>query len=679
MASARYLEKFENIAGTVSFTFPLNLYEWSPTQPLRVPTSRLAGTDYEYDHLQSGLAPKRLAEESVRFLVTGATGTIQDTTIAEMVSELYTIGKGKLYTIDESGTRRWAYARIDAMPSFRLSSQFSVPYSLHFKRFSDWFSTTQRRYQFDLGADTDTFKVQNNGNAKQPWVEFRLRSGANVLNASGTPVDDVMRRAGVQGDGATAPASYITAWATRTNLVTNGGFETNTTGWTTGGTNSIAVSTEQAKFGSQSLKCTYQDNDDLAFISGLTLTAVAHSGGFWLYIPSTYTGTDLRIRVTAYTSITGTTTVSANMATVDEWQWVTLPNITPDAGDLVGNFALTEGGTNGAAGEFVYLDGVQMEVGEFPSDYIETDGGTASRTIPDITTSLTGLTLTTAAPLPSGGYWIAARMRMRASDEDFEVVGGSTGKSGIFGWFGSGNEEISLFFRSGSGSYLLRFSDGTGTQDIASGQTESFEDGDDITLIAYWDDTNGGLSYNGAAFNSAALTELPASIDATVIDLLQRSGGAANSGCHWMAFGTGVPTDADATAMHALGNTDPSLDQFETLALVCERVWTADGVGAGSTYFTNPDIENQTESKSFSSTTDSTDADKELKVDTEEHSVEVSTDDGVTYADDIAAFSRGAGQAGVMSLAAGSNTFEYEDGGSPSAVLEVRFYDAWHN
>ena len=44
-----------------------------------------------------------------------------------------------------------------------------------------------------------------------------------------------------------------------TNIVTNGGLETNTTGWVAQGTNTIARSTEQARSGAASLKVTYQN------------------------------------------------------------------------------------------------------------------------------------------------------------------------------------------------------------------------------------------------------------------------------------------------------------------------------------------------------------------------------------------------------------------------------------
>lgn len=155
-----------------------------------------------------------------------------------------------------------------------------------------------------------------------------------------------------------------------TNLCTNPSFETGTTGWTTGGTNTIAKSAVQQRRGVYSCKCTYTDNDLLASYA-ITLTDTDHVGAIDIYIPSTYTGTQLTLTWTGYTSgvvVSGL----ADMTIVDKWQRVHA-HINPDSGDLAGTLTLSETGTNGSAAEFIYIDGVQIEADTTETTYLDGD------------------------------------------------------------------------------------------------------------------------------------------------------------------------------------------------------------------------------------------------------------------------------------------------------------------
>ena len=154
------------------------------------------------------------------------------------------------------------------------------------------------------------------------------------------------------------------------NLCTNPSFETGTTGWNTLGTNTIAKSAVQQRRGVYSCKCTYTNNDLLASYA-ITLTDVDHVGAMDIYIPSTYTGTQLTLTWTGYT---GGVVVNglADMTIVDKWQRVHC-HINPDSGDLAGTLTLSETGTNGSAAEFIYIDGVQIEAGTAPTTYLDGD------------------------------------------------------------------------------------------------------------------------------------------------------------------------------------------------------------------------------------------------------------------------------------------------------------------
>ena len=155
-----------------------------------------------------------------------------------------------------------------------------------------------------------------------------------------------------------------------TNLCTNPSFETGTTGWTTGGTNTITKSETVAYRGVYSCKCTYTDNDLLASYA-ITLTDVDHTASMDIYIPTGYTGTELTLTWTGFTSAT-IIAGKPNMTIKDKWQRVHC-HINPDAGDLSGTLTLSETGTNGDATEFIYIDGVQIEARNEPTTYFDGD------------------------------------------------------------------------------------------------------------------------------------------------------------------------------------------------------------------------------------------------------------------------------------------------------------------
>jgi len=155
-----------------------------------------------------------------------------------------------------------------------------------------------------------------------------------------------------------------------TNLCTNPSFETGTTGYTTGGTNTIATSATVQRRGVYSCKCTY-GNDDLTLSYAATLTAVAYVGTIDVYIPTAYDGTELTLTWTGYAGAS-VTAGKPDMTIRNHWQRISA-YITPVGGDLVGTMTLSETGTNGTAGVFVYVDGVQIETGTAATTYLDGD------------------------------------------------------------------------------------------------------------------------------------------------------------------------------------------------------------------------------------------------------------------------------------------------------------------
>jgi hypothetical protein len=166
-----------------------------------------------------------------------------------------------------------------------------------------------------------------------------------------------------------------------TNLVTNGGFETNTTGWAKLGANTIARVNNDSEgiarmYGEHCLKVTYQDNATFAFF-GITLTATDYAAGVSIYIPTAWDAPNIGFTLANFTGSTGTVS-SADMGLLDQWQRVTHTRLIA-AGDLAGNLILQQFTSPPTAGRFFYIDGAQVEIGQVATPYIETNGAEDSR------------------------------------------------------------------------------------------------------------------------------------------------------------------------------------------------------------------------------------------------------------------------------------------------------------
>ena len=97
----------------------------------------------------------------------------------------------------------------------------------------------------------------------------------------------------------------------------------------------------------------------------------------------------------------------------------------------------------------------------------------------------------------------------------------------------------------------------------------------------------------------------------------------------------------------------------------------------GSGGFTKPSILNQTNGHSITHDRTAADADSEVRIDTERHTAEWSTDAGGSYSDDIGNFEIGAEQVAWMRIEPGNNTLSYSDDGTPNVDVEVSFHAAY--
>lgn len=94
--------------------------------------------------------------------------------------------------------------------------------------------------------------------------------------------------------------------------------------------------------------------------------------------------------------------------------------------------------------------------------------------------------------------------------------------------------------------------------------------------------------------------------------------------------------------------------------------------------FNAPLLTNLTNAWSIGSTRVAAATTHEVRIDTERMTVEWSTDDGGTYADDYASRTIGAKQAAFMRLEVGANAMRLTSGGTPSMNLDYVFSPAYH-
>lgn len=299
-----------------------------------------------------------------------------------------------------------------------------------------------------------------------------------------------------------------------TNLVTNPAFAVDTTGWGTGGTNTIVRTTAllaplpYADFGTATTPttgavCTYQDNAFLATFN-ITLTAAAHSSSIYLYIPSTYDGTQLVWSFGGFTGATGTISVNADMTKTDQWQRVKVPNVTIAAGDLAGTMALSEAGTP-TAGKSVTVTAMQIEALAYSTPYADGslgDGfswtGTANASTSQ--RALTSLTLPVGlANLTQGAVsaWVTP----------YDAPSGSYPR--VFS-LGSGSSNYLAGLYSVDSSYFFTQTYDGSTYGQAAASAGSFAAGTPIFVYFGWDASHVYCSVNGGAKGSAGKETLNA-------------------------------------------------------------------------------------------------------------------------------------------------------------------------
>lgn len=373
-----------------------------------------------------------------------------------------------------------------------------------------------------------------------PMRPVRLRALADgaaptPLTLSGNEITDAVRALGLSGDGLPAPAG-VGIWPAATNLCTNGGFESNTTGWSgwNGAPSFFDRSNDRTpKFGAHEAKValTGVGSTGVFYDTGNVLTGGdTYTYSVWVYNDGT-ANLNLRLReFNAGGGILSSDSFSAPVAATVGWQRLTHTRILDTFG--VRLWMTVE--QIAPAAQTFYIDGAQLETGSFASPYIHTDGATATRNAARVQAP--------ASLLSQAQGWVAARVRMGApSSADFRgrIMSLSDSVTG---------QRIELVAFTG-GPITWNLSKVGGSVVTLSSAPVTWAAGDFYTIVAAWTPTTLYLSVNGGPFVSAAHS-LMITPDTFEIGMNSVTNRWLSGNIDWFACGTGTLTDATAAWLH---------------------------------------------------------------------------------------------------------------------------------
>lgn len=388
------------------------------------------------------------------------------------------------------------------------------------------------------------------------------------LTLSGNEITDAVRAAALQGDGL-APEGSMGIWEGTTNLLPNGGSETNTTNQSPNGTGTpptLTRDTSRAKFGAASTRVNALGDGSSQGISytnttdGLVSPSDVVTGSVWVYHEEA-ASVSFTVEVSWRASGGGLISSVTAAADVAPYTWTRI-SVTGTAPALTSRAYLKPYRTGTVGAAFVFrADGAQVEKQPLATPYVETDGGTAGRSASRVQVPVAGVIDETQG-------WVAVRARMNWAN-----TADPSGNPVLFDWRDDANNLIQCRYDTTNNQWELQRRNGGGTGEATKADTFSLSDV--VTVIAAWDATNLKISVDGSAFTTVAAGNIP-TLSASSLDI----GSVAGTSEHmdgdefWAALGTGTLDDTDASNIHANGNSDPPPGLFPTAA-AAKLIWGA--------------------------------------------------------------------------------------------------------
>jgi hypothetical protein len=414
---------------------------------------------------------------------------------------------------------------------------------------------------------TGAISLQNQQGAS---IQLRTVSGSAALTENSTVISDntagtISRSAGLQGDGRQAPDSSTGIWETTTNLVPNGGGETNFNGFVNNQRITPGRTTGVSEFGQAAFMATvispggqwsgeWRQTDNSTRIAATAGNTYTFST--WAKAASNY-GTRAETINIAWIDGSGAilSSSTANITNIST-SWVRY-QVSGTAPVNTASVRLTFTSDNSPAiGEVYYFDGVQFEQKGFATPYVETTTATASRA--------TTATVTAPATLLSQtSGWVAARVRMGISSTN-TVASGNVAVLSLDD--NTTTNRLQLVWSPGSTAWQSRrcnLASGCGSSASVS---DSFSAGAIRTVILKWDASNVYVSVNGSALSTTLTAN--SNVLASVTNLYLGGAGATtpfDGDILWEATGTGSLSDADAATINRLGNTDPTVTTINSI------------------------------------------------------------------------------------------------------------------
>jgi len=382
------------------------------------------------------------------------------------------------------------------------------------------------------------------------------------LTFSGNEITDSMRASDIQGDGHAAPDSSTGIWEGTTNVVANGGFETNTAGWNIVGSYGGVYSrdTSTAKFGTASMNVTRSSGqtgfvgfEQLAYsavVAGQVWTASA-----WLLPSSAAPASHLRLEVAENGGTTFSTTASSSdYVDASGWRHVSL-TFTVDPGITQARIEIYDT-TSSDVGSFS-ADGVQLEQNAISTPYVDTNGAPASRSAARIQAPASLLNATQG--------WVSMRVRLGPNPG-----GAHTWRA--FEWGDDINNRIAGNVSSGTQRQMQMYRIGGGINaGSIAGPTFTWTQGAIHTFVFAWTANDLEVSLDGAAFTHLGAAGSIPTISSSQFDIghsVFNGAGWIDSDVLWFACGVGALSDSDTASNNSIGNSDPTRGSFPSAAQV---------------------------------------------------------------------------------------------------------------
>lgn len=372
--------------------------------------------------------------------------------------------------------------------------------------------------QIGLSINGAPFQWQANTNGGITGLPSTFQIGWNQLNSRWSN-DDILYFAAGSGTLADADAANVYAQL-------NAGYEPRTPWYPTAAAAGMHWKADTTATGGAPQNMTWSAH--VLAPAGQPMNLIAYDVSF-------YSGAPLA----PFTAFTGT----------GRWQRVSTSGKVA-AGETFYPFVQSSSAMQSNGGSF-WVDGAQVENVSFATPYTPTSRGVATLTLP-------------SSLLEPDQGWVAMRMRMgeaAALIDQFLTA---------FQWTGTGTDNIIIQFRNTGQNWKLQYDvGGVFLSPNSAGNVPGWTNaGESVTVVVFWSRTTLGVSVNGQPF-----VTLPNTAGTSPAMNASMTLGAGMRGeILWTAMGLSVPSNADAAALHAFGDTDPT---FAALPAQPSMLWGA--------------------------------------------------------------------------------------------------------